>query len=151
MTYLTKCAAALSACFSADRAALKLTSCLFQHKKHQFKEAHLYYVRFSRKSKTKTRFHYLRNLTLYNFGIFIANAASDENRKKQRNPDNKYLYEVDFSNAIKTVRKYLLRKDYQKPVDLIKLVMKYVHAVKDEFRHFDRNLRGIGAIHFNYR
>lgn len=91
------------------------------------------------------------SLTLYNFGIFIANAASDENRKKLRNPDNKYLYEVDFSNAIKTVRKYLLRKDYQKPVDLIKLVMKYVHAVKDEFRHFDRNLRGIGAIHFNYR
>ena len=74
-----------------------------------------------------------------------------KDRKKKRNPDNKYLYEVGFSNAIKTVRKYLLRKDYQKPVDLIKLVMKYVHAVKDEFRHFDRNLRGIGAIRFNYR
>lgn len=91
------------------------------------------------------------SLTLYNFGIFIANVASDENRKRQRNPDNKYPYEVDFSNAIKAIRKYLLRKDYQKPVDPIKLIMKYVHAVKDEFRHFDRNLRGIGAIPFNYR
>lgn len=91
------------------------------------------------------------SLTLYNFDIFIANIASEENQKRKRNTDNKHVYEVDFSNAIKTVRKYLMRKDYQHPVDLIKLVMKYVHAVKDEFRHFDRNLRGIGAIHFSYR
>ncbi|MDO5383225.1 MAG: IS4 family transposase [Eubacteriales bacterium] len=91
------------------------------------------------------------SLTLYNFGVFIANTASDENQKRKRNPDNKHVYEVDFSNAIKIVRKFLLRKDYQPPVDLIRLVMKYVHAVKDEFRHFARNLRGIGAIHFSYR
>ena len=76
------------------------------------------------------------SLTLYNFGVFIANAASEENKNRKINPDNKHVYEVDFSNAIKTVRKYLLRKDYQHPVNLIRLIMKYVHVVKDEFRHF---------------
>lgn len=91
------------------------------------------------------------SLTLYNFGMFIANAASDENQKKKRNPDNKYIYEIDFSNTIKTVRKYLLRKDSGKPVDLIRLVMKYVRAVKEEFRHFERHLRSVGAICLNYR
>ncbi|MDY4921454.1 IS4 family transposase [Frisingicoccus sp.] len=91
------------------------------------------------------------SLTLYNFGMFIANAASDENQKKKRNPDNKYIYEIDFSNTIKTVRKYLLHKDFGKPVDLIRLVMKYVHAVKEEFRHFERHLRSVGAICLNYR
>ena len=35
-------------------------------------------------------------LILYNFGIFIANEAAEENRKKKRDGSNKYLYELDF-------------------------------------------------------
>ena len=34
---------------------------------------------------------------------------------------------------------------------IIKLIAKYIHAVKSEFRQFSRPLRGIGAIHFGYR
>ena len=34
---------------------------------------------------------------------------------------------------------------------LLKLIAKYIHAVKSEFRQFLRPLRGIGAIHFGYR
>ena len=33
---------------------------------------------------------------------------------------------------------------------IIKLIAKYIHAVKNEFRQFSRPLRGIGAIHFLY-
>lgn len=33
----------------------------------------------------------------------------------------------------------------------VKLIAKYIHAVKSEFRQFSRPLRGIGAIHFGYR
>jgi len=85
------------------------------------------------------------NLTLYNFGIFIAN------KKKERKNDNKYLYEIDISSALKTARKFFIRRDSDKPIDIIKLMLKYVHAVKEKFRQFDRPLRGISAIHFGYR
>ena len=91
------------------------------------------------------------NLILYNFGIFLANEAVEENRKKKRNSDNKYNYEIDFSSALRTARKFFIRKDSHKPVNIIKLMLKYVHAVKTEFRQFTRPLRGIGAIHFGYR
>ena len=69
----------------------------------------------------------------------------------ERDPDNKYTYEVDFSTALRTARKYFLRDTLTKPVDIIRLLCKYVYAVKEEFRLFPRNLRGIGAIRFNYR
>ena len=91
------------------------------------------------------------NLTLYNFGIFIANEAAEENKKKERKNDNKYLYEIDISSALKTARKFFIRRDSDKPIDIIKLMLKYVHAVKEKFRQFDRPLRGISAIHFGYR
>lgn len=91
------------------------------------------------------------NLILYNFGIFLANEAAEENLKKKRKKGNKYNYEIDFSSALKTARKFFVRRDSHKHVDIIKLMMKYVHAVKIEFRQFDRPLRGIGAIHFGYR
>ena len=91
------------------------------------------------------------NLILYNFGIFLANEAAEENLKKKRKKGNKYNYEIDFSSALKTARKFFVRKDSHKHVDIIKLMMIYVHAVKIEFRQFDRPLRGIGAIHFGYR
>ncbi|MCI7060712.1 MAG: IS4 family transposase [Lachnospiraceae bacterium] len=91
------------------------------------------------------------NLILYNFGIFLANEAAEENLKKKRKKGNKYNYEIDFSSALKTARKFFVRRDSHKHVDIIKLMMKYVHAVKIEFRKFDRPLRGIGAIHFGYR
>lgn len=90
------------------------------------------------------------NLILYNFGIFLANEAVDENRKKKRKSSNKYQYDVDIASAIKTARKFFVRRS-NKAVDIIKLMMKYVHAVKTEFRQFDRPLRGISAIHFGYR
>ena len=91
------------------------------------------------------------NLILYNFGIFLANEAAEENLKKKRKKGNKYNYEIDFSSALKTARKFFVRRDSHKHVDIIKLMMKYVHAVKIEFRQFDRPLRGIEAIHFGYR
>ena len=31
------------------------------------------------------------------------------------------------------------------------LIIKYVHAVKEELRQFSRPLRGIGAVHFAFR
>ena len=81
------------------------------------------------------------NLILYNFGIFLANEAAEENLKKKRKKGNKYNYEIDFSSALKTARKFFVRRDSHKHVDIIKLMMKYVHAVKIEFRQFDRPLR----------
>ena len=90
-------------------------------------------------------------LILYNFGIFIANEAAEENRKKKRDGSNKYLYELDFSSALKTARKFFLRRDSGRHIDIIRLMMKYVHAVKDRFRQFQQPLRGISAIHFGYR
>ena len=76
-------------------------------------------------------------LTMYNFGVFLANAAAAEYEKKKKKPNNKYRYSIDFSTAIKKSRDYFLRR--------------FVHAVKEKYRQFERPLRGIGAIHFNYR
>ena len=90
-------------------------------------------------------------LTIYNLGIFLANEAADENRKKQRRKDNKFRYEVDFSRAIRTALKYFRKQWDMELSSIIKVVCRYVHAVKDKFRSFPRPLRGIGAIHFNYR
>ena len=91
------------------------------------------------------------NLVLYNFRIFLANEAAEENKRRKRKSTNKYAYEVDISTAIKLARKYFIRNGTGKGIDIIKLMMKYVHAVKTEFRQFARPLRGIGAIHFGYR
>ena len=44
-----------------------------------------------------------------------------------------------------------IRKDTGPGIDIIRLMSRYVHAVKTDFRQFDRPLRGIGAIHFHYR
>ena len=73
-------------------------------------------------------------LILYTFGIFIANEAAEENRKKKRDGNNKYLYELDFSSALKTARKFFMRRDSGRHIDIIRLMMKYVHAVKDRFQ-----------------
>lgn len=70
--------------------------------------------------------------------------------KKKRN-GNKYNYSIDISTALKLARKYLIRKDTGLGIDIIRLMSRYVHAVKTDFRQFDRPLRGIGAIHFHYR
>lgn len=90
------------------------------------------------------------NLILYNFGIFLANEAARENSQKHRKT-NKYTYNIDISTALKLARKYFIRKDTGQNIDIIKLMTRYVHAVKTEFRQFHRPLRGIGAIHFSYR
>ena len=74
-----------------------------------------------------------------------------EEQKKERDGSNKYLYELDFSSALKTARKFFMRRDSSRHIDIIRLMMKYVHAVKDRFRQFQRPLRGISAIHFGYR
>lgn len=115
--------------------------------------SHLYFLLFrvvKIKTTENTQEIYFR-LILYNFGIFIANEAAEENRKKKRDGSNKYLYELDFSSALKTARKFFMRRDSGKHIDIIRLMMKYVHAVKDRFRQFQRPLRGISAIHFGYR
>lgn len=90
------------------------------------------------------------NLILYNFGVFLANEAIRKNQKKKRRITNKYQYEVDFSSALKISRKYFIRGRSSES-RIIKLIAKYIHAVKSEFRQFSRPLRGIGAIHFGYR
>ena len=90
-------------------------------------------------------------LTMYNFGIFLANEAAKELKKKKKDPDNKYEYEVDFSTAIRTARKYFLLKPGEMAGDIIRLLCRFVHAVKEKYRKFPRPLRGIGAVHFNYR
>ena len=116
--------------------------------------SHLYFLQF-RVVKIKTagisKTGIYSRLILYNFGIFIANEAAEENRKKKRDGSNKYLYELDFSSALKTARKFFMRRDSGRHIDIIRLMMKYVHAVKDRFRQFQRPLRGISAIHFGYR
>lgn len=90
------------------------------------------------------------SLILYNFGIFIANEAGRENKRKKRK-GNKYDYDIDISTALKLARKYFIRRDTGPGIDIIKLMTRYVHAVKTEFRQFPRHLRGISAIHFHYR
>ena len=90
------------------------------------------------------------SLVMYNFGIFLANEAAEEYRRKRRDSDNKYRYTVDFSTAIRTARKYFLHR-HSEEIDIIRLLSRYIHAVKEKFRKFKRPLRGIGAIHFNYR
>ena len=116
--------------------------------------SHLYFLQF-RVVKIKTagisKTGIYSRLILYNFGIFIANEAAEENRKKKRDGSNKYLYGLDFSSALKTARKFFMRRDSGRHIDIIRLMMKYVHAVKDRFRQFQRPLRGISAIHFGYR
>ena len=87
----------------------------------------------------------------YNFGVLLANEAASVNKHIKRDPENKHQYEIDFGTAIKASRKYFNRKPDEKPIDIIKLLCKFVHVVKKEFRQFSRPLRGIGAIHFLYR
>ena len=91
------------------------------------------------------------NLILYNFGIFLANEAAEVNRQRKRKPGNKYTYDVDISTAIKLARKYFIRNENRSCIDIIKLMTRYVHAVKTDFRQFERPLHGIGAVHFGYR
>lgn len=91
-------------------------------------------------------------LTYYNAGIILANIASDEKRAHSKPANkNKYLYEVNISQSLKTVRKYLLRSPDKKEIDLIRLLMKHTHPVKEAYRSFERAVRGIGAIRFSYR
>ena len=115
--------------------------------------SHLYFLQFrvvKIKTAENTQAIYSR-LILYTFGIFIANEAAEENLKKKRDGSNKYLYELDFSSALKTARKFFMRRDSGRHIDIIRLMMQYVHTVKDRFRQFQRPLHGISAIHFGYR
>ena len=128
---------------------------------------------YHRRWRIETSFHYLKhangllhfhcrkpeflkqeiyaNLILYNFGIFLANEAAEENRKHNRRSSNKYRYDVDISTALKLVRKYFIQNEARSCIDIIKLMTRYVHAVKTEFRQCSRPLHGIGAVHFGYR
>ena len=51
------------------------------------------------------------NLILYNFGIFLANEAAEENRKRNRRSSNKYRYDVDISTALKLARQYFIENE----------------------------------------
>ena len=42
-------------------------------------------------------------------------------------------------------------RDSRTEKDIIHLMIKYVHAVKEELRQCSRPLRGIGAVHFAFR
>ena len=95
-------------------------------------------------------------LALFFLGIFLANEAVLEKQKQQleieqqHQSQNKYHYQVDFSSALRIARKYFWR-DSKTEKDIIHLMIKYVHAVKEELRQFSRPLRGIGAVHFAFR
>ena len=65
--------------------------------------------------------------------------------------NGKCIVTQELSAYLKLARKYLIRKDTGPGIDIIRLMSQYVHAVKTDFRQFDRPLRGIGAIHFHYR
>ena len=82
--------------------------------------------------------------------LFIICSSSVHCFAKWSDPGS-FTYEVDISTALKLARKYFIMGDSAKRIDIIKLMTKYVHAVKTEFRQFSRPLRGIGAIHFGYR
>ena len=43
---------------------------------------------------------------MYNYGVFLANKASEENNCWKQSPENKHQYEVDFSTALGTARDY---------------------------------------------
>lgn len=91
-------------------------------------------------------------LVMYNFGVFLANEAANEYHNKHKpKPDNKYKYTIDFSTALRNARSYFLSKENEKPIDIIRILCRFVHAIKDKYRKFARPLRGIGAIRFNYR
>jgi hypothetical protein len=109
-----------------------------------------FFLHFHTKDPDLLKQEVYANLILYNLGIFLANEAAEENRKKSRK-QNKYTYEVDVSSALKLARKFLLRRDSFQPGQVLRLMMKYVHAVKTETRQFSRPLRGIGSMHFGYR
>ena len=93
------------------------------------------------------------NLILYNFGIFLANEAAEKAAEKdsENSNKNKYQYQVNFSDALRIARKYFLRRSNTEENTIIRLLIKYVHAVKEELRQFPRPLRGISAIHFAFR
>ena len=91
------------------------------------------------------------SLVLYNFGVLLANEAAAENRRKKRRPGNKHQYSIDFTTSIKTARKFFCHKPSEKQIDVIRLLGRFVHAIKEDFRQFDRHLRSIGAIRFSYR
>lgn len=59
-----------------------------------------------------------------------------------------YLFSEFSSSFQDTTHRF---KDHRKPTDLIRLLQKYVHAVKESYRHFERHLHGISAIRFGYR
>ena len=65
------------------------------------------------------------NLILYNFGVFLANEAIQENQKKKHRITNKYQYEVDFSSALKISRKYFIRGRSSEN-RIIKLIAKHL-------------------------
>lgn len=85
-----------------------------------------------------------------NFGVLLANKASEENSRRRRNPDNKYQYEVGFSTVLGTARDYSLQPP-EDDTDIIRLLARFVHAVKVPFRKLKRPPRGICAVHFNHR
>lgn len=53
-------------------------------------------------------------------------------------------------NPLRIARKYF-KCDLRTEAEIIRLMTKYVHAVKEELRQFSRPLRGIGAVHFAFR
>lgn len=66
--------------------------------------------------------------------------------------DIKTCYRLRWS--IETSFRYLKHvngRDSRTKKDIIHLMIKYVHAVKEELRQFSRPLRGIGAVHFAFR
>ena len=88
-------------------------------------------------------------LLLYNFGIFIANEAAEENRKKKRDGSNKYLYEYPsfwhtcfwlFEFKISDIRQQLGYRTKLQTTGLMALPLEYSRLIFSIYFHDNQQL-----------
>ena len=88
-------------------------------------------------------------LILYNFGIFIANEAAEENRKKKRDGSNKYLYEYPsfwhtcfwlFEFKISDIRQQLGYRTKIQTTGLMALPLEYSRLIFSIYFHDNQQL-----------
>ena len=115
------------------------------------KHSHLYFLQFrvvKIKTAENTQVIYSR-LILYNFGIFIANEAAEENRKKKRDGSNKYLYEYPsfwhtcfwlFEFKISDIRQQLGYRTKLQTTGLMALPLEYSRLIFSIYFHDNQQL-----------
>ena len=79
-------------------------------------------------------------LILYNFGIFIANEAAEENRKKKRDGSNKYLYEYpSFWHTCFWLFEFKI-SDIRQQLGLMALPLEYSRLIFSIYFHDNQQL-----------